>query len=78
MRFKKSNVGYLKLGFIFTIFSSVVSTLMLLVILPVLLGGVIFGGIPGLLISGPAVVLIMIFVNGWFIFWFYSENKFVK
>ncbi len=78
MRFKKGIIGYFKLGLIFTIFSSIFSSILIAILAPGLLGAGLFGGLPlffaALLLAG----IIMIIASGWFIFWFATKNKFVR
>jgi len=78
MRFKKGAKGYLKLGFIFMLYSSMMGFLLLFILVPTLLGGAILGGITGLVISFPIAILILVAANGMFVFWFYTKNKFIK
>jgi hypothetical protein len=78
MRFKRGPIGYLKLGFIFMIFSSMFTSLLMLVVLPMMLGGFLFGGLEGTIIMLAIVIVIMIMAQGFFVHWFYRENKFVK
>ena len=78
MRFRKTKLGYLKLGFIFMIFSSIISSLLMVAVLPAVIGTVWFGGPAGIAVVMPLVLLLFIFVEGWFIYWFYTENKFTR
>ena len=78
MRFKQSKLGYFKLGLIFTIFSSVFSVIVLLLLAPLLVGGVIVGGIFGGLALIPVIGILLIGSTGWFLYWFFTNNKFTK
>lgn len=78
MKFKRNPLGYLKLGFIFMIFSSIFTSLLMLVIVPMVLGSFLFGGLSGTLVVLVFVIIFMFMAQGFFIHWFYRENKFVR
>jgi hypothetical protein len=78
MKFGRGIKGYFKLGLIFMIFSSVFTSFLMLVLVPMMLGGFLFGGLEGTLIMLGVVIFIMIVAQGFFVHWFYRENKFVR
>jgi len=78
MKFGRGIKGYFKLGLIFMIFSSVFTSFLMLVLVPMMLGGFLFGGLEGTLIMLGVVIFIMIVAQGFFVHWFYRENKFTR
>jgi hypothetical protein len=78
MRFQKNTLGYLKLGIIFIIFSIIPSAILGAIGTPLILGGMIAGGSTGLGISMLVLAVFAIFIQGWFVYWFYTNNKFVR
>ena len=78
MKFKKGIRGYAELGSIFMLFSFICSIILTLVIMPMFIGGELLGGSAGMLLMLPIVILMIIVLNGWFLFWFITKNKFVR
>jgi len=78
MKFGRGIKGYFKLGLIFMILSSGFTSFLMLVLVPMMLGGFLFGGLEGTLIMLGVVIFIMIVAQGFFVHWFYRENKFTR
>ncbi|MHA1220984.1 MAG: hypothetical protein ACTSQB_04555 [Candidatus Heimdallarchaeota archaeon] len=78
MQFKKNTLGYLKLGLIFTIFGIIPTAIITMVGGPLVLGGLMVGGLTGMGITFVLLILIAFLVQGWFVYWFYSSNKFKR
>lgn len=76
MRFKKGVKGYFKLGIVFTIFLSVIGMLFAFVAMPMLFGGLLLGGVEGILITIPIIIIVAILLQGWVVHWFFRKNKF--
>jgi len=78
MRFKKGPFGYLKLGIIFMIFGIIPTVLIALVGAPLLIGGTLTGGLTGLGVTTVLLIIIAFVIQGWFVYWFFTNNKFGK
>lgn len=76
MEFRKSKLGYLKLGVIFTIFGIIPIFIMSLISGPALLAGFLIGDLAGFGMVFVALIVLAIFIQGWFVYWFYEKNKF--
>ena len=75
MRFQKSTMGYLKLGIIFTIFGIIPAFIITIIGFPLLTGGILVGGITGLTFTSMILLVIFFLVQGWFVYWFVTSNK---
>ena len=75
MRFQKNSMGYLKLGIIFTVFSIIPAFIISIVGTPIIFGGLIAGGAAGLSAGAIVVLVISFFVEGWFLYWFVTSNR---
>jgi hypothetical protein len=66
------------LGIVFTVFGIIPTFIIGLIGVPLIFGGTMAGGLTGLGISSLALILIAIVVQGWFVYWFVTSNKFRK
>ena len=78
MKFKKGITGYFKLGIIFAIFAAVFNVIVGMVSAPILIGGFVFGGLTGGLLTIPIIILFIVIGSGAFLHWFNTSNKFVR
>lgn len=58
------------------LFSAIPTFILSLVSGPALLAGFLIGDFAGLGLSFIAILVFAIFVQGWFVYWFYEKNKF--